>query len=210
MLYYNKQTQERISERQLQESGLLGHEEKLGIVPLVKEHGYDTSLYYVQDSGRVNAGDKTAEVVWDVMRKTDADTGEQKQHMHASVNRKRDVLLQGGMSFSYQSESHTLQTRGVEDIINWVGLQIKASQLPQDTALTLRTKENVTISIPAGKVVLLIDAAVALREQIMAASWELKDSIAAAKNLEKAYEIYEAGIDSVWPDNGPILIQEGE
>ncbi len=156
--------------------------------------GYDEELYSIAwtDDGWQTGRRIDSPVVRDVM-------------IH-KVNAKRNEKLAAGQQFSFNSQVYTLQTRDAEDLLNWIGLANKATQLPADTSITIRTAENQTITMNAGQIATLVGQAIAKREQTLAASWSLKDSIRDAVSNDEAYDTYEAGIETCWPEDTPITV----
>ncbi len=145
--------------------------------------------------------------MWQTSRKADDNV---RNIMMQRVNAQRDKIFSSGVSFDFGGQVYTLQTRGTEDLLNWTGLANKASKMPVATPLTIRTAENATLTLPAGSLVYLILTGIGRREQVLAASWQLKDAIKDADSIDAAYDAYEGGIDSVWPDNTPIPVQVSE
>ncbi len=155
---------------------------------------YDKTLYSAKWDGSQ----------WQLVRKIGDDRI--RDIMRQKVNAKRNEILVSGVSFSISGQVHVLQTRDTEDLLNWTGQANEAAGMPASELVTFRTTENVTLSLPAGQFVSLIAVGIGRRKQVLAASWQLKDDIEAAESINAAYDVYEAGINSVWPADGPIVV----
>ncbi len=129
-----------------------------------------------------------------------------RQKMRKQINAKRDCICAAGVPLSYNGEIYTLQTRNTEDLLNWTVVAQDAARMAPDELKTIRTAENASLILPAPAVVIAIAGGTARRNAVLEASWQLKDAIAAAATLDEAYDIYEAGINDVWPENTPIDI----
>ncbi|MCG8643356.1 MAG: hypothetical protein MI862_26755 [Desulfobacterales bacterium] len=203
-LYFDKKHNKRQSLIQLQRRGLTGVDlETLDIVELVIDHGIDTDIYIAIDTGGQEERDGKMYVIFDQKIKTDIDV---KSVLKSKINNRRDEIFLAGVDFDYDGKTHTLQTRDAEDLINWTHVLNIASSAPVDQVITIRTKENVTLSLAANKVAPLISTGVLRRKAVMQASWDLKSAIDDAAEDAAAVAAYEAGIDTVWPDASPIPV----
>lgn len=123
--------------------------------------------------------------------------------MRAAVNAKLDTVLTSGYSYDFGAPYgvKVLQTRNVEDRTNWLTSQAAYSAAVASGAgsvegATFRTEDNstITLSYADGLNVLLSMAAWGAANY--AASWSLKDAIAAA---EDDTELDAIDIEQGWP-----------
>lgn len=212
-LFYDKKNNVRLSLNQLKRKGLLNSGvslESLGIIPLVAEHGLDTDIYIPVDSGEVTLSEdgNVAHVVYNsINRKTNPEKGfDLKKVLTSKVNQKRDEIFCSGFDAVIGENTHTFQTRGYDDIINWTTLLTKAKEMDVQADISVRTEANETVTLPAGEVVNLIETAYAFRTAIMANSWEIKDNIENATSDDDAITTYETGMATLWTEKTPYTI----
>jgi hypothetical protein len=210
-MYFDTNLKKRQTEKQLKRRGLTKPEidlEKIGIIELVTAHGFDTDLYVAVDTGVVEIRDGRAYVVYEKKnRASDLAAGfDVCRKMKDKVNVKRDEIFVSGFNFTVEGKTHSLQTRGADDLLNWVALLGTARVLPVETLVDVRTKANTILQMKAGEVVTMLSAGMAYRQAVLDASWALKDDIDKAVTDEDAFVIYEGGSDTVWPDDSPIVV----
>jgi hypothetical protein len=205
-MYFDTKRKKRQTESQLKRRGLIKTEinlEDIGIIPLLDTHPIDTDLYIAVDTGQVEIKDDKAHVVYEKQNKTCHNI---RRIMKNKVNERRDQILTSGIEFTFAGAGHTLQTRDVEDLINWTNILTTAKELPVETLVKIRTAADLTPKIPAGQIMALITAAMACRIKVLDRSWSLKDDIDQATTDDNAFTAYEAGIDTVWPDDSAITL----
>ncbi|MCP4020943.1 MAG: hypothetical protein GY729_03800 [Desulfobacteraceae bacterium] len=212
-LYFDTKLDARQSRKQLEKRGLLEpgiNLEDLGIVGLVTgDYDFDTDLYSPIDSGQVEIrADDKAYVIYEKEKRTsDAELGfDIRQVLTDKVNEKRESIFVSGIDFTFDGNTHTLQTRGVDDLLNWSTLLTEAAQLPVDTSIEIRTELDETLILNAGDIVSLLQAGLALRKSVLSASWTIKDNISNAVTDDDAFDVYEDNIENGWPDKSPIVI----
>jgi hypothetical protein len=210
-MYFDTNRNKRQTESQLKRRGLIkpGIElEKIGIIEMVNAHGFDTDLYVAVDTGTVEIRDGRAYVVYEKKnRVSKPDAGfDVRRKMKDKVNVRRDEIFVSGFNFTFEGDNHTLQTRGADDLLNWVALLGTARVLPVETPVNVRTKANIILQMKAGELITILSAGMAYRQAVLDASWALKDGIDAAVSDEDAFVVYESDFETVWPENSPIAV----
>ncbi|MCG8639133.1 MAG: hypothetical protein MI862_05330 [Desulfobacterales bacterium] len=205
-MYYDTKLQKRQTEKHLNRRGLDAPDinlDEIGIIPLVDTHDIDPDLYIVKDTGEVEIRDGQAHVVYSKTRKTsDPENGiDIRRLLKDKVNARRATLILPGFNFTFEGQTHTLQTRSQADMINWTNARISAAENPPDTPMRIRVASDVDVLIPSLKIIALLRAGVDHIKSIMDKSWDLKNDIDNAASDDLAFDLFEAGIDIGWPDN---------
>ncbi len=126
-----------------------------------------------------------------------------KADRRAAVNALRDQTITGGYQHNFGASAgiRTLDQRGSEDAINWLGLKGVADALIADgqgaETIAIRDAADETFVASATVVSSAMVAMGVWRSSVIAHSWTLKDAIAAAED-----EAAVAAIDIAagWPD----------
>ena len=176
---------------------------EIGIIDLVKDNDIDTDLYTVVDTGEREIRDGKAHVIFETKRRTDQPGASIKETMRTKINASRDRICAAGVTFTMDGETAVLQTRDGD----WVTLDHllrDAEKVAPEEVMEIRVESNAQVSMNAAAVITLIEGAITYRNAVIKAASTLKDQISAAADDDAAYDVYEAGIDSVWPATGPI------
>lgn len=211
-LRYDKKSGKRVSVNQLRRRGLLGLTDRF--IELSIDHGYDTDLYIAVDSGSVELSEDetTASVVFTRKNKISDEENnfDVREVMKDKVNERRDTLFASGIDISFDGATHTLQTRGVDDLLNWTTLKSEVEKLDDGTAVYVRTESNETLTINSEDVYAMLSSGMEYINSVRSASWSIKDNIRDAATDDDAFTEYETGMETLWPDKVTISVPASE
>ncbi|MCW4114737.1 hypothetical protein NPA31_007145 [Aurantimonas sp. MSK8Z-1] len=128
---------------------------------------------------------------------------EAKATLSAAVNVERDAIIASGYQHNFGATAgiRTLDTRTEADRINWIGLKSLADYMIADgqgaTPIPIRDASNSTFTASATTVSAAMMSLLHWFSAVMAASWSLKDAIAAAEDDDALDAV---DIDAGWPD----------
>ncbi|BDA84956.1 hypothetical protein Sa4125_24980 [Aureimonas sp. SA4125] len=119
-----------------------------------------------------------------------------------AINARRDTIIAGGYRHNFGSTAgiRTLDQRGAEDAINWLGLKGVADAMITSgqgaDPIGIRDAADETFTASASVVASAMVAMGIWRSQVIAYAWSLKDQLDAAENEEAVAAI---GTDEGWP-----------
>ena len=124
-----------------------------------------------------------------------------RESLSRQVNRMREERLNRFRhDFGATYGELTLQLDTIEDRINWLMLDAACSRLiaagKPEAEVMVRTEENITVRMTAQDAVSMLGEMLAYGQEVMAASWELKDTIRESQPEQVA-------IDEGWPLSKP-------
>jgi hypothetical protein len=210
-MYFDTELNKRQTASQLKRRGLMKPEinlANLGVIELVTDHGMDTDLYAAVETGTVEIIDGKAYAVYKKKnRVSNPDAGfDIRRKMKDKVNARRDEIFTSGIKIMVDTHPYILQTRGVNDLFNWSELKRTAAEMAEGTMVKVRTEDDKVLDLSAEDICTVLDAYMQYRSRVMEASWQLKDQIRDAATDDDAFSVYEAGIDTVWPDDTAITL----
>lgn len=138
---------------------------------------------------------------WEVVDRYDVVTDAAEAMCHR-VDALRDEKLRSGYTFDHtDGQDYTLQTRGEEDRVNWLG-RLNGAQvcifagLGDTQTLNIRTAENVTLALTCNDVQTLLVNALNHQSSIYAAAWAHKDALRGYTTMQ---EVAAHDITVDWP-----------
>ncbi len=104
-----------------------------------------------------------------------------KQARCMEVDALREAKLRQGYTFTRGGATHVLQTRDDSDRTNWLGVLAGSQAMLMagagGEALSIRTQDNATLTIPASDLMQVLLGALAHQSAIYAAAWAHKDTL---------------------------------
>ncbi len=104
-----------------------------------------------------------------------------KQARCLEVDALREAKLRQGYTFTRGGATHVLQTRDDSDRTNWLGVLAGSQAMLMagagGEALSIRTQDNATLTIPASDLMQVLLGALAHQSAIYAAGWAHKDTL---------------------------------
>ncbi len=211
--YYDKNLCVPQTRKQLERRGLIRPDVDLpaiGIVKLIEDDfGFDTDIYQPVATGTVDIRDDgLAYMVYGKKRRASDPDAEFdiRSALCKKIDARRDVMIASGVSFAFSGNSYTLQTRDSDDRLDWTNLLIQALFADPEDLMEVRVESNAELEIPAGQTAPLLTAGVKYIKAIKKASWALKNAVRDAATDDAAFDAFEAGIDTAWPDSSPISV----
>lgn len=207
-IYYDARMKVKQTELQLRQRGLMRSGVDLAaieIYPFVIDHDIDTDLYFAIYTGESDIRDGKAYGIFERKRRSGTSGIDIKAIMQTKLNEMRDLTCASGVAFSIAGETSVLQTREGD----WVTLDHllrDAEKADPEDVMGIRVESNTEVSMNAAAVITLIEEAITYRNAVIKAASTLKDQISAAADDDAAYDVYEAGIDSIWPDRSPVAL----
>lgn len=209
-IYFDTNLNKRQTEAQLNRRGLLKDKRRLpslGIFKVDLSHDIDTTIYTVVDTGGVEEAEGKYLAVYEKTRREsnpalDIDI---RRLLKDAVNRRREKILTAGVNFTYEGQQHTLQTRTADDLMDWTHVKLAASGKVAGETQRIHTESDDDLYIPASDAVTLIDKAVEYLGNVKYASFDLKKNMDTAETDDAAFDLFEANIDTCWPDGASVL-----
>jgi hypothetical protein len=212
MLYLDVRKNRRLSANQAQRMGLLKANPEW-LVELVASHNIDTRIYIAKDTGtqEIREDGKAYIIHESAQRKSvepteDNDGFSVKDALTDVVNETYGMRMTSGIQFTFDGESHILQTRDGEDLLNWMSLKSEVKAMAAGTPIDLRTEGNVTLTMNSEDVGDLLTTGTAHLYAIKKAAWAIKDGINAAETDADAYTAFEIGMTTLWPESSVIAV----